>query len=58
MQVLNTTQLLDGSAVMEIHLTNEELVIMAKIGILEVLIEASRSYDVVDAEVVNGQMGD
>ena len=53
MQVLNTTELLDGSAILELELSREEMVIFAKVGVLEVLMEASRSYDVIDAEVVD-----
>jgi len=54
MQVLNTTTLLDGSAVVELHLTFEELTTFAKVGLIEVLKEAAMAYDVVDAEVVDG----
>lgn len=56
MQVINTITLLDGSAIMELQMSYEELQTMAKIGVVEVLKEASKAYDVVDAEyeVVDG----
>ena len=54
MQVLNTITLLDGSAIMELQMSYEELQTMAKIGIVEVLTEASLSYDAIDAEVIDG----
>lgn len=55
MQVLNTITLLDGSAIMEIQMSYQELQTMAKVGIIEVLTEASRAYDVVDAEIANAK---
>ena len=54
MQVINTITLLDGGAIVELQMSYQELQTMAKIGIIEVLTEASRSYDVIDAEVVDG----
>ena len=50
MQVLNTITLLDGSAIMELQMSYEELQTMAKVGVIETLKEATKSYDVVDAE--------
>ena len=50
MQIINSVTLLDGGAVVELQMSYEELQMMAKIGIIEVLTEAAKSYDTVDAE--------
>lgn len=57
MQITNTVTYLDGSAMVELWMTREEIEAMAKIGILEVLMEASRSYDVVEATPVEREDG-
>ena len=57
MQITNTITYLDGSATVELWMTREEIEAMAKIGILEVLMEASRSYDIVEATPVEREDG-